>query len=127
MPGLSFQTLQDKNTIEIVSDRIFIDKSTAESIVNSGKATESILTYLVNSIQFQDNVTPYSFASAISNPVLGIELKENETIINQWLADDLGAGVGTLYSGMGERFIQSLVERNFNPDIKPTAYVCKPC
>jgi ABC-type lipoprotein release transport system permease subunit len=54
-----------------------------------GRAT-GILTYFVNEIRLGDKATPYSTVAALDSVHLG----SDEIIINQWLADDLGAKVG---------------------------------
>ena len=49
-----------------------------------------VLTYLVNELRFAERATPYSMVTATE--IAG--LREDEIIINSWLADDLGAKVG---------------------------------
>ena len=53
-----------------------------------------ILTYLVNRISAQGAVTPYSFVSAPGPPLVPEGLGDDDIIINEWLARDLGVGVG---------------------------------
>jgi putative ABC transport system permease protein len=49
-----------------------------------------VLTYFVNEIRLDDKATPYSMVAALDSVHLG----NDEIILNQWLADDLGAKVG---------------------------------
>ena len=92
--GIIIQELPGKEKIEILSDRIFIDAPVANVLnyISAQKAT--ILTYLVNSIRFNGNETPYSFVTAASEPYFPADFGENEIIINKWLADDLRAKKG---------------------------------
>jgi len=87
--GLKIRELDDSGEFELISNRIFIDRPIAQSIVNLDVVTQPILTYLVNGIRFGKQETPYSFVTAINSPLPDIKLKKNEIIINQWLAEDL--------------------------------------
>lgn len=92
--GLKIHSLSESNQIEFISSRIFIDKPLAAAIEQIDSRKESILTYLVNTIHFKQKKTPYSFVSAASEPLVPLDLKENEIIINYWLSDDLDAKIG---------------------------------
>lgn len=59
--------------------------------VTNGAGT---LTYLVNLIRAGERATPYSIVTAGGSPYVPADLRENEIIINEWLAKDLGAGRG---------------------------------
>lgn len=74
---------------EIISERVFIDNTIVKAF-HPFKQSYKVLTYFVNGIQYKDKTTPYSFVSALENE----GLKENEIIINSWLAADLGAKQG---------------------------------
>ena len=54
------------------------------------RAAMGVLTYLVNELRSAERTTPYSMVTATE--IAG--LREDEIIINSWLADDLGAKVG---------------------------------
>ncbi|HAF28599.1 MAG TPA: hypothetical protein DCG75_06085 [Bacteroidales bacterium] len=81
--------LNDLNKYEILSDRIFIDNPISKASTNLNTPTETILTYLVNSIRSNNHETPYSFVSAL--PIH--EIDKDEIIINQWLASDLNISI----------------------------------
>ncbi len=63
-------------------------------------ATESrravgALTYFVNEIRLGDKATPYSTVAAIDDErLVPVNMRPDEIVINQWLADDLGAKIG---------------------------------
>lgn len=80
--------IKESNEIEVKSNRIFIENRIVSAVDKSNLPKQSILTYLVNSIQSKTGETPYSFVTASDIPEFS-NVFENEIIINQWLADDL--------------------------------------
>ncbi len=91
--NILIRKLDDIGKFEILSNRIFIDEPISKSLESIEIQNETILTYLVNSIRFNENETPYSFVTATSSPFLLKDMKENEIIINKWLASDLNVSV----------------------------------
>ncbi|MEI6696767.1 MAG: ABC transporter permease [Bacteroidota bacterium] len=92
--GIEINKVDNAGNYEITSDRIFIDKQISAAILSQKSNAQTILTYLVNAIRFGEKTTPYSFITAVSENYLGEKLKNNEIVINQWLADDLKAKIG---------------------------------
>ena len=90
--AIQIQALQAENTVEIKSDRVFIDHSIVDSL--AGLGGENILTYLVNSIGNGQSQTPYSFVSGLSDSLLPYSLGKEEIILNDWCAADLGVQTG---------------------------------
>ena len=98
--GLILKKVDSGSSFELVSNRVFLP----EEIVEKSQGAPS-LTYLANSISFQDKSVPYSLVSGLSyRPETGSvfktvpELKQNEIILNSWTAADLGAAVGDVIS-----------------------------
>jgi len=89
-----FKIRELENSFELISDRVFIDEITVQSAINSFPKAEKMLTYFVNGIRKSDAITPYSFISAPGTSIVPSSMKDNEIIINQWLANDLNAKVG---------------------------------
>jgi len=87
--GLTFRT-HSSGVVQLESERIFFDDET-KRIALEQSAAKGTLTYLVNSVGKGENLTPYSFVLAGAVPD---DLKDNEIIINQWVADELQAKVG---------------------------------
>jgi ABC-type lipoprotein release transport system permease subunit len=92
--------------LEVRSPRVFIEPQ----IVAAAPRGMQSLTYLVNELRAGEKAVPYSMVTAVDTPASGFlpaQLGEGETVINQWLADQLGVAVGgkvTLkYFVMGER------------------------
>jgi putative ABC transport system permease protein len=56
--------------------------------------SRGILTYFVNSIRTGDRSTPYSFVSAPGSPLVPQDMSDVEIVVNEWLAEDLGAKPG---------------------------------
>jgi ABC-type antimicrobial peptide transport system permease subunit len=48
-----------------------------------------VLTYLANLIRAGDRATPYSMVTAADGPFVPADMRDDEMIVNQWLADDL--------------------------------------
>ncbi len=57
-----------------------------------------ILTYLVNLIRAGTNATPYSMITAAGMPYIPLELRDDEIVVNEWLANDLQLKVGDAVS-----------------------------
>ena len=53
-----------------------------------------ILTYLVNQLRSGERSVPYSMVSAAGSPLTPTDIKDDEVVINQWLADDMQLKVG---------------------------------
>ena len=95
--GLRFRDpsrVADPARVEITSDRIFFNENTANAIRATIPGSESILTYLVNSVSAGSRSTPYSFVTAAGENFLGQALGNREILVSKWLADDLGIGPG---------------------------------
>ncbi|MEI6899504.1 MAG: ABC transporter permease, partial [Bacteroidota bacterium] len=86
--GLKIKRSVDSSGIEITSDRIFFSDKEAK-FINSSLQTQSVFTWLANSISSDYATTPYSFVTAGNPLFLQIPLDDNEIIINDWLAQDL--------------------------------------
>ncbi len=92
--GLELRDIPGKNIVELRSDRIFLDPPVADAAQKYEGGVQLILTYFVNELRFGDRTTPYSFISASGPPQVPSGMKNDDIVINQWLAEDLNAGVG---------------------------------
>jgi putative ABC transport system permease protein len=92
--GIRIRPLKQPDEFEITSDRIFIDETTGSAILSECPACQPILTYLVNSISYRGESTPYSFVTAADESFLSHQLSPGEVLVNQWLAADLGLKKG---------------------------------
>lgn len=95
--------------VELRSPRVFLDPAIARAFYDrkregiaqptlsmpSGQSTTAgILTYFVNEIRHGDRFTPYSMVTAATKPLVPEDLKDDEILISDWLANDLAAKTG---------------------------------
>jgi putative ABC transport system permease protein len=118
--GLELREIHDGKTIELLSNRIFLDPPVVDASLNFDRTAQPVLTYFVNEIRREERSTPYSFVSAPGSPIVPSEMKDDEIIINEWLARDLNAGIGDqiglTYYVLGSK--RELVESSSNFRVK---------
>ena len=79
---------------ELRSDRVFLDAPAVEAARQIATNAEPIITYLVNELRDGARSTPYSMVTAMGAPVTPPDMRDDEILINDWLADDLQAKPG---------------------------------
>ena len=79
---------------ELRSRRVFLDPPVARAAESVSPQASKILTYFVNELRDGQASTPYSMVAALGAPVVPPDMKDDEILINQWLADDLQAKAG---------------------------------
>ncbi len=97
--GLELRDLGKQNAIELRSSRVFIDDVISYAALDSSGQAVGILVYFVNELRLGERATPYSTVAAIApsrntDNVVPVEMKDDEILVNRWLADDLEAEVG---------------------------------
>ncbi len=92
--GLKLLYNREFRLIELTSDRLFLDPPVVQAGMSIPDKGTGVLTYFVNAIRSEQYETPYSFVSAIGDPIYFDFLNDDEIIINQWLADDIHAVKG---------------------------------
>ena len=92
--GLELTDIPSRNIVELTSSRIFLDPPVVEISLNISKEAQPVLTYFVNELRRGDRATPYSFVSASGAPLIPPDMKDDEIVINAWLAEDLNASAG---------------------------------
>ena len=112
--GLNMNYSKKSNSYELISDRIFLDQSLVDSLRKAFPASWPVITYLGNSFRLRNKSTPYSFISALPPELYPGIPSGNEIIINQWLADDLGALKGDTLkvSWYSANALNNLVEKD---------------
>lgn len=78
-----------ENGTEITSDRIFIQHEVVETICKENSKSDRLFSYLVNSINFENESIPYSFVTAVENG-----MQKDEVILSDYAAHRLKAAVG---------------------------------
>ncbi len=97
--GLELRKSDANSVLELRSSRIFIDESLSAAATKAAHEAVGILTYFVNELRLGDKATPYSTVAAIGTAsdaagLITADMKDNEILINRWLADDLAAKPG---------------------------------
>jgi ABC-type antimicrobial peptide transport system permease subunit len=99
--GLELRRLEQQDVFEIRSSRVFIDEVLSEAALDASSGSVGILTYFVNELRLGDRTTPYSIVTGMGGSeqtagVIASDMKDDEIVMNEWLADDLGAKVGDM-------------------------------
>lgn len=84
----------DSFSCKAESDNLFIRDEIVRFFSDNFSGKGSVLTYLVNSIEHNNSIAPYSFISAVPDQFFKEKLRQNEIIVNQYLADDLTLSPG---------------------------------
>jgi putative ABC transport system permease protein len=79
--------------VELSSRRIFLETAAAEAAARVPGGVP-LLTYLVNGLAAGGKLAPYSMVTAAGAPYTPAELRDDEIVINDWLANDLGVKPG---------------------------------
>ncbi len=90
--NLEIRENEDLNYTEIISDRVFIENTVEENLLQNVAGSHEFLSYFVNYFELNERKTPYSFITGITDEYG--QVGDDEMIINEWLADDLNASVG---------------------------------
>ncbi len=84
--------------VDLVSRRIFLDPAATQAAesLRAGASTVPvpILTYLANSLEAGGRSVPYSMVAAVGAPYTPSDLRDDEIVVNAWLAQNLGLKAG---------------------------------
>ncbi len=108
---LRFRTI-DANTLELRTGRVFLDPPAGAAAAAADPNCLRILTYFVNEVRNGKRASPYAIVTAMDPQRRGSPpspvpagLADGGIVLNQWLADDVGAKVGDrldiIYSTIG--------------------------
>ncbi len=92
--GLELRDVPGQELLELRTNRVFLDPPIADAAVRATPGAKGVLTYFVNELRVGDRVTPYSTVAALQGPLIPPGMADDEAVINQWFADDVGAKVG---------------------------------
>jgi len=93
----SLQIAELTNTsghLSLYSPRVFLDPPLVRSALAADTNAQPILTYLANLLTVGSNAAPYSMVTAAGAPWTPPGLRDDEIVLNQWLAEDLQAKPG---------------------------------
>jgi putative ABC transport system permease protein len=91
---LELREITNQNEFELRTSRVFLDDFAGRAALQASTNAQPIFTYFVNELRVKDRAAPYSMATAAGPPITPRDLKDDEIVINQWLADDLHAKPG---------------------------------
>jgi putative ABC transport system permease protein len=94
--SLELRDLPHQKGVELRTDRVFLDPPVAQAAMDRKTFPDArgVLTYFVNELRVRQRATPYSTVAAVEGGIGPADLKDDEILINQWLADDLQARPG---------------------------------
>ena len=107
--GLTLEFLPQLGMLELRSRRVFLEQTLSRAALAIGEKPVGVFTYLANSISPLHELpepgeagkppaelpaTPYSFVSAPGQPIVPAYMKDDEILVNDWLAEDLELSVG---------------------------------
>ncbi len=95
--GLALRWLETPRAFELTSTRIFLDPELDDAARAAWPDAQPVTSYLVNEFKVRDRTAPYSIGTATTPgaaPFLPADLGPRELVLNDWLAQDLAAGVG---------------------------------
>ncbi|MGC8988583.1 MAG: FtsX-like permease family protein, partial [Verrucomicrobiia bacterium] len=108
LEDLQLQPVMADSYVELRSPRVFLEPAIVRAFYDQQDgalatshgtpvgqpSTAGVLTYFVNEIRCGDRFTPYSMVTAANKPIVPEDLKDDEIIISDWLAEDIAAKPG---------------------------------
>lgn len=91
---IELRKLPENSGVELRSRRVFLDAPVIEAARQVSTNAQPILTYFVNELRCGPLATPYSMVTAMGAPIVPDDMREDEILINDWLAADLNAKPG---------------------------------
>lgn len=80
--------------LELRTTRVFLEPQVGKEARAVGQGARGVLTYFVNSLKKGSRATPYSTVAAMEGGPVPADLRDDEIVVNDWLAADIGARVG---------------------------------
>ncbi len=96
---LELRRLDNLGVFELRSSRVFIDESVSRAALEAADGSRGIFTYFVNELRFGDKATPFSMVAGLEHSkddrgLIPAGMKDDEIVINEWTASDLGVKAG---------------------------------
>ncbi|MDQ3813108.1 MAG: ABC transporter permease, partial [Armatimonadota bacterium] len=87
--NLELRELPGDLMVELRTERVFLDPPVAAAALDAAPYTYGFLTYFVNELRAGNRVTPYSMVTAAGSALLPPAMRDDEIVVNDWLASDL--------------------------------------
>ncbi len=81
--------IPNRASAELRSPRVFLDPPVVRSALAADANAQPLLTYLATLLRAGTNAAPYSMVAAAGQPWTPADLRDDEIVVSQWLADDL--------------------------------------
>jgi len=91
---LHVQPAPGRDVVELRTPRVFLDDATTDAAKQAWPKSHRVLTYFVNRIERGEALTPYSMVTATGDTALTGPIADDDIVLTDWAADDLGANVG---------------------------------
>ncbi len=91
---LELRTLTNSPALELRTERIFLDAPAVRAALAVDTNAQPILTYLATLLRAGTNATAYPMVTAAGAPLVPADLRDDEVVINRWLADQLKLAPG---------------------------------
>ncbi len=91
---LELRWLDGSKSLALVSPRVFLDPPVERAGLAAATNVQPVLTYLANLLHAGTNAAPYSMVTAAGAPWTPADLRDDEILVSQWLADDLCVKLG---------------------------------
>ncbi len=75
--------------VELRSDQVFLPPPAARAAFTADSNVSPLLTLLANLLLVGTNATPYSMVTAAGPPWTPADMRDDEILVSQWLAEDL--------------------------------------
>ncbi|MDW8309648.1 MAG: ABC transporter permease, partial [Verrucomicrobiales bacterium] len=80
---------EESHLLELRTRRVFLDPPLVRAALKAQPDAQPLLTYLANLLCAGTNATPYSMVTAAGPPWTPPDLREDEILVTEWLAEDL--------------------------------------
>ncbi|MCL5096905.1 MAG: ABC transporter permease, partial [Candidatus Omnitrophica bacterium] len=95
---LELRPLPAAGALELRTSRVFLDANVSRAALGIDAHAGGVLTYFANDLSTSRRACPYSIVTAMCAPVVPAGMRDDEILINQWLANDLKARPGSIIS-----------------------------
>ncbi len=86
---VELRLMTNENMMQLQTSRVFLSPPVVRAALAADTNAHPIFTYLANLLRAGTNSTPYSIVAAAGAPWTPADMRDDEIIISQWLADDL--------------------------------------
>jgi ABC-type lipoprotein release transport system permease subunit len=106
--GLAVRPTAQPGIVQVEGEGFYLDPGVFTNVAwKELPRRAAVLSYVVNNLEAHGRSTPYSIVAGTSGPPVPPALADDEILVNEWLAEDLGLAPGDrlrlVYSVLGPR------------------------